>query len=45
MAIRGLKESPEGIKKAELALFRNSLNKKALAGELGIVRSTVSRFF
>lgn len=45
MAIRGLKASPEGIKKAERALLRNSLNKKALAGELGIVRSTVSRFF
>jgi len=33
MAIRGLKTSPEGIKKAHEALIRNSLNKKALAGE------------
>jgi len=45
MGIRGLKASPEGIKKAHEALIRNSLNKKALARELGIVRSTVSRFF
>ena len=45
MAIRGLKASLEGIKKAEQALVRNSLNKTALARELGIVRSTVSRFF
>jgi DNA-binding Xre family transcriptional regulator len=45
MAIRGLKASPEGIKKAHQALIRNSLNKKALAGELGIARSTVQLFF
>jgi tetratricopeptide (TPR) repeat protein len=45
MAIRGLKASPEGIKKAHQALITNSLNKKALALEVGIVRSTVSRFF
>jgi len=45
MAIRGIKASPEGIEKAEQALVRNSLNKKALAIDLGIVRSTVSRFF
>jgi tetratricopeptide (TPR) repeat protein len=45
MAIRGLKASPEGLKKAHEALFRNSLNKKALAGELGIARSTVQLFF
>jgi len=45
MAIRGLKAYPEGIKKAHEALIRNSLNKKALAGELGIARSTVNRFF
>jgi tetratricopeptide (TPR) repeat protein len=45
MAIRGIKPSPEGIKKAHQALIRNSLNKKALAGELGIARSTVQLFF
>ena len=45
MAIRGLKASLEGIKKAEQALVRNSLNKTALARELGIARSTVSLFF
>ena len=45
MAKRGIKASPEGVEKAEQALVRNSLNKKALARELGIVRSTVSRFF
>ena len=45
MVIKGLNASPEGIKKAERALIRNSLNKKALALELGIARSTVSLFF
>ena len=45
MVIKGLNASPEGIKKAERALLRNSLNKKALAVELGIARSTVSLFF
>jgi len=40
-----LKASEEGIKKANVALKRNSLTQKALAEELGIARSTVSKFF
>lgn len=45
MVKRGIKASSEGIEKAEQALVRNSLNKSALRRELGIARSTVSRFF
>ncbi len=42
---RSLQASPEGIEKAATALSRNNLNKKALAEELGLSRSTVTNFF
>jgi len=45
MAGRSLKVSLLGMEKAKRALLRNSLNKKALAVELGMARSTVSNFF
>ncbi|MCL1470817.1 NACHT domain-containing protein [Argonema antarcticum] len=45
MTNRGIKASQEGIKKAATALSRNNLNKKVLAEELGLARSTVSNFF
>ena len=45
MIKRGIKASKEGIAKAEQALTRNSLNKSALARELGLTRQPVSKFF
>ena len=45
MAGRSLKVSLQGMEQAKRALLRNSLNKKALALELGIARSTVHNFF
>ncbi|MEH2378442.1 MAG: NACHT domain-containing NTPase [Nostoc sp.] len=45
MAERGLKASTEGIAKANQALIRNSLNKTALARDLGLSRATVTNFF
>jgi transcriptional regulator with XRE-family HTH domain len=42
---RSLQASPEGIKKAQTALIRQSLTQNALAEELQISRSTVSKFF
>ncbi|MFN6468082.1 MAG: NACHT C-terminal helical domain 2-containing protein [Nostoc sp. SerVER01] len=45
MAKRGLKASLKGIEQANKALARNVLNKKALALDLGIARSTVHNFF
>ncbi|MCL1465588.1 NACHT domain-containing protein [Argonema galeatum] len=45
MTNRGIKASPEGIEKAETALSPNNLNKKVLAEELGLARSTVTNFF
>lgn len=45
MSQRGIKASKEGIAKAEQALTRNSLNKSALARELGLTRQPVSKFF
>jgi predicted NACHT family NTPase len=45
MTGRSLQASTEGIEKAEKALRRNSLTKKALAEHLGISRSTVTNFF
>ncbi|MEH2309477.1 helix-turn-helix domain-containing protein [Nostoc sp.] len=45
MAERGLKASTEGIAKANQALTRNSLNKAALARDLGLSRATVTNFF
>ncbi|BAY74879.1 NACHT domain family protein [Nostoc linckia NIES-25] len=45
MIKRGLKASLKGIEQANKALTRNVLNKKALALDLGIARSTVHNFF
>ncbi|QMS89488.1 hypothetical protein HUN01_18600 [Nostoc edaphicum CCNP1411] len=45
MTKRGLQASTEGIAKANQALIRNSLNKTALARDLGLSRATVTNFF
>jgi len=45
MIKRGLKASLKGIEQANKALTRNVFNKKALALDLGIARSTVHNFF
>ncbi len=45
MSRGSLKASQEGIDKAKKALTRNGLTQKALAEDLAIARSTVSKFF
>ncbi|BAY46475.1 putative signal transduction protein with Nacht domain [Scytonema sp. HK-05] len=45
MSRRSLQASPEGMKKAQAALIRNSLTQQALAEELSISRQPVSKFF
>lgn len=45
MTRRSLQASTEGINKAQAALIRNSLTQQALAGELGISRQPVTKFF
>jgi predicted NACHT family NTPase len=45
MTRRSLQASTEGINKAQTALIRNSLTQQALAGELGISRQPVTKFF
>ncbi|WP_414587549.1 NACHT domain-containing protein [Scytonema sp. PCC 10023] len=45
MTRRSLQASPEGMKKAQAALIRNSLTQQALAEELSISRQPVSKFF
>ncbi len=45
MTNRGIKASPDGIKKAATALSRNNLNKTVLAKEVELSRSTVNKFF
>ncbi|BAY26350.1 putative signal transduction protein with Nacht domain [Calothrix sp. NIES-2100] len=45
MTRRSLQASAKGISKAEAALIRNSLTQQGLAGELGISRQPVTKFF
>ncbi|MBD2203668.1 NACHT domain-containing protein [Calothrix sp. FACHB-1219] len=45
MSRRSLQASAKGISKAEAALIRNSLTQQGLAGELGISRQPVTKFF
>jgi len=45
MSRGSLKASQEGIDKAKKALTRNGLTQKALAEDLAIARSTISKFF
>ncbi|AFY32847.1 NACHT domain-containing NTPase [Calothrix sp. PCC 7507] len=45
MTRRSLQASSEGINKAQAALIRNSLTQQGLAGELGISRQPVTKFF
>ncbi|MBW4565459.1 MAG: NACHT domain-containing protein [Mojavia pulchra JT2-VF2] len=45
MTRRSLQASAEGVSKAEAALIRNSLTQQGLAGELGISRQPVTKFF
>ncbi|MBW4642628.1 MAG: NACHT domain-containing protein [Goleter apudmare HA4340-LM2] len=45
MTRRSLQASTEGINKAKAALIRNSLTQQGLAGELGISRQPVTKFF
>ncbi len=45
MTRRSLQASAEGINKAQAALIRNSFTQQGLAGELGISRQPVTKFF
>jgi predicted NACHT family NTPase len=45
MTRRSLQASTEGINKAKAALIRHSLTQQGLAGELGISRQPVTKFF